>query len=85
MTCPKCQSSMTERTVGDVSLQQCTTCQGLFLDRADLGALIEAENDFHRDTGPKTQPLPRITEDMAAPPPGRTRAHARAYLETLFG
>lgn len=83
MTCPKCQSSMAERTVGDVTFHQCPSCHGLFLDRADRGALIEGENDWHRDTGPKTQPLPRITEDMVAPPPGRPRA--RAYLETLFG
>ena len=82
MTCPQCQSSMSARSVGDVTVQQCSSCNGIFLARADLGALVEAENDWHRDSGPTTQPLPRITADMVAPPP--TRPSARSYLETLF-
>ena len=83
MSCPQCQSTMSERSLGDVTIHQCTSCRGVFLARADLGNLIEAENDWHRDSGPKTQPLPRITVDMAAPPP--SRQVARSYIETLFG
>jgi len=85
MTCPQCQSTMNERTVGDVTLAQCTSCAGVFLARADLGALVEAETDWHRnrDTGPVTQPMPRITADMTAPPPSKQTA--RSYVETLFG
>ena len=30
---------------------------------------IEAENDWYRTRSPLTQPLPRITADMTAPPP----------------
>jgi uncharacterized protein len=83
MTCPQCQSTMGTRHFGDVTVHQCTSCQGVFLERADLGNLIEAENDWHRDSGPKTQPLPRITADMTMPPP--SRPVSRAYIETLFG
>jgi uncharacterized protein len=82
MTCPQCQSKMSERIIGPVTVHQCTSCQGIFLERADLGNLIEAENDWHRDSGPKTQPLPRITSDMTAPPPSKPTA--RSYIETLF-
>lgn len=82
-TCPKCQSTMSPRFLGDVTVQQCSSCRGVFLDRADLGKLVEAENDWHRDTGPKTQPLPRITAGMAAPPP--SRPVTRSYIESLFG
>jgi Zn-finger nucleic acid-binding protein len=74
---------MAERHLGDVTVQQCSSCQGVFLDRAELANLVEAENDWHRDSGPLTQPLPRITADMTAPPPSRPTA--RAYIETLFG
>ena len=56
--------------------------QRVFLDRADLADLVEAENDWHRHTGPLTEPLPRITADMTAPPPSRPKA--RSYIETLF-
>jgi uncharacterized protein len=83
MTCPKCQSPMAPRTIGDVTIEQCSSCTGIFLERADLGGLVEGENDWHRDSGPKTQPLPRITADMAVPPP--SRPGARSYIETLFG
>ena len=83
MTCPQCQSTMSDRALGDVTVHQCSSCQGIFLARADLGSLIEAENDWHRDSGPTTMPLPRITADMTAPPP--SPPVTRAYIETLFG
>jgi uncharacterized protein len=83
MTCPKCQSPMASRTIGDVTIDQCSSCTGIFLERACLGGLVEGENDWHRDSGPKTQPLPRITADMTVPPPSRPTA--RSYIETLFG
>lgn len=83
MTCPQCRSAMAPRSLGDVTVHQCSSCQGVFLERAHLGNLIEAENDWHRDSGPTTMPLPRITADMVAPPP--SRPVTRAYVETLFG
>jgi Zn-finger nucleic acid-binding protein len=83
MTCPKCQSAMNVRKVGEVAVAQCSSCNGIFLERADLWNLTEAENDWHVDSGPKTQPMPRITADMTAPPP--TSPKARSYIETLFG
>jgi uncharacterized protein len=82
MTCPNCQSAMAEKAVGEVTVARCPSCNGIFLHRAELGNLVEAENDWHRDSGPKTQPLPRITADMVAPPPSRPTV--RSYIETLF-
>ncbi len=82
MSCPKCQLAMSSRSVGGASVSQCTSCEGIFLERADLGNLVEAENDWHQKSGPKTAPLPRITADMTAPPP--SRPEVRAYIETLF-
>lgn len=83
MTCPKCQSTMNTRTLGDVTVNQCSACSGIFLERADLGGLSEAENDWHLNSGPHTEPLPRITSDMTMPPPSKPKA--RSYIETLFG
>lgn len=84
MSCPKCQSPMSTHTHGDSSVSKCPSCGGVFLDRADVGHLVEAENDWHanRNSGFSTAPLPRITEDMTAPPPAHPKA--RAYIETLF-
>ena len=85
MTCPKGHGEMASKTKGDVTVHQCPQCSGIFLERADLWNLVDAENDWHasRDAGPVTQPLPRITADMTAPPPPAPKA--RAYVETLFG
>jgi Zn-finger nucleic acid-binding protein len=73
---------METRQVGEVQVAQCSSCSGIFLDRAELGVLNEAENDWHRGSSPHTEPLPRITANMTAPP--RSRPRARSFLETLF-
>jgi Zn-finger nucleic acid-binding protein len=84
MNCPQCGSTMESRRFGDVEVARCTSCSGIFLDRADLGTLVEAENDWHAGAGMHhTEPLPRITPEMTAPPPSRPRT--RAFIETLFG
>ena len=84
MTCPKCSGTMRTHQHGEVEVYRCTSCAGIFLERADLGSLSEAENEWHRGTGPHTEPLPRITPDMTAPPPP-SRPKARSFVETLFG
>lgn len=75
---------MASRRIGNAEVVHCASCDGIFLQRADLGNLIEAENDWHANAGiHHTEPLPRITADMTAPPPSKPRA--RAFIETLFG
>ena len=72
LTCPKCDGTMTERSQGRVTVRQCGSCQGVFLDRSDLGNLVEAETDWHAHRSADTARLPRITADMtgAAAPEG---------------
>ena len=66
MTCPTCDGTMAERSHGRVTVRQCGSCQGVFLDRADLGSLVEAETDWHAHRSTDTARLPRITADMKA-------------------
>lgn len=82
LTCPRCGTEMESRALADAQVSQCPDGHGIFLARADLGTLIEAENDWHRNASQHTAPLPKITADMTAPPAGR--ASARAWVETLF-
>ena len=82
MRCPRCAGSMEERLVWDVRVSRCSGCGGIFLDRAELGLLSEAENDWHRGSHSHTEPVPRITAGMTAPPPAKPRA--RSFVETLF-
>ena len=83
MTCPKCGGTMSARRIREIEVFRCAACAGIFLDRADLSLLSELENDWHRGSGPHTEPLPRITADMVAPPPA-PRPRANSFVETLF-
>lgn len=73
---------MRERRLGQAVVNQCPDDHGVFLAHADLGALVESEEDWHRHAGHHTAPIPRITADMAAPP--APAAQSRAWVETLF-
>ena len=81
MTCPKCAGIMAERSHGPARYHQCESCRGVFLGVAELGGLIEGENDWHAHRSADTSRLPRITADMTSPPPPM---RARSYLDGLF-
>ena len=78
LSCPKCGTEMVPRSL----VQQCPEGHGVFLERADLGSLIEAETDWNSRSVHDTARLPRITSDMTEPP--APSPHARAWVETLF-
>ena len=82
LSCPVCDAEMDARPLGDGEVNSCPAGHGVFLRRADLGSLVESESDWHRHAGQHTQPMPRITADMTAPPVGKPPA--RAWVETLF-
>ena len=82
MTCPQCQGQMDAHTYGEITARRCQGCGGLFLSRADLGALVEAENDWHDHQSANTAALPRITDFSTPPPPAAPRS--RSFLDALF-
>lgn len=82
MNCPQCQGPMGVHTFSHLTVRRCQDCSGVFLSRSDLGALIEAENDWHAHQSANTAALPRITADMTSAPVAPARS--RAYIETLF-
>lgn len=79
ISCPRCGAEMVERERGPARLSQCPAGHGVFLDRADLGGLVEAESDFHERAVHDTAQFPRITGTMPEPPAG-----PRGFVETLF-
>jgi len=80
--CPQCGTEMNARPLGSGHLWSCPQGHGVFLARIDLGSLVESETDWHRLASQGTMPIPRITAEMEAPP--AFKAHARAWVETLF-
>ncbi len=57
MTCPKCHGQMRQYERSGVTMDQCTECRGIFLDRGELEKISEAENAWNRQ------------QEQAPPPP----------------
>ncbi|WP_155372179.1 TFIIB-type zinc ribbon-containing protein [Catellatospora vulcania] len=62
MTCPKCHGQMRQYERNGVTVDQCTECRGIFLDRGELERLTAAENAWHGNQQHGSQ-------QHAAPPP----------------
>ena len=56
LTCPKCQAPMRSYERSGVTVDQCTECRGIFLDRGELERLIDADTRFHDDDRPAPAP-----------------------------
>lgn len=64
LVCPKCGSDMRSYERNGITVDQCTGCRGLFLDRGELERLIDAESQFYeREAAPPP----------SAPPPSMPR------------
>jgi uncharacterized protein len=49
LTCPKCRGAMRAYERGGLTIDQCTECRGIFLDRGELDHLIDSEAAFYQD------------------------------------
>ena len=56
LTCPKCQGSMRTYERSSITVDQCTECRGIFLDRGELERLVDAEVAFNAPAAPQQQP-----------------------------
>jgi uncharacterized protein len=59
LTCPKCRGAMRTYERSNVTVDQCTECRGIFLDRGELERLIDAETAWtarHREARPQAPP-----------------------------
>ncbi|WP_155387421.1 TFIIB-type zinc ribbon-containing protein [Catellatospora paridis] len=63
MTCPKCHGQMRQYERNGVTVDQCSECRGIFLDRGELERLTAAENAWHGN------------QQHAAPPPPPPQQH----------
>ena len=86
LVCPKCGSDMRAYERNGVTIDQCTGCRGIFLDRGELEKLTDAEASYygsrrHRrtgarppGTGTRARPLPGRPLPRGRPLPGRATA-----------
>jgi len=45
MRCPKCGSELSEVDHGDICIDRCETCEGIWLDAGEMDQLLKREND----------------------------------------
>ena len=58
LVCPKCQSPMRSYERNGVTVDQCTGCRGVFLDRGELERLVDAEGAYYERAAPAPAPEP---------------------------
>jgi hypothetical protein len=75
MTCPKCHGEMRTYERSGVTIDQCTECRGIFLDRGELEKIFEAEANWNRSQ--PAAPRPQQPGGYAPPPP--PPAHGGGY------
>ena len=64
LICPKCGSDMRAYERNGVTIDQCTGCRGIFLDRGELERLTDAEAAFYGSPpAPATPPPARYPQD----------------------
>lgn len=59
LTCPKCHGSMRVYERSGVTVDQCTECRGIFLDRGEMEKLLDAEAAFNTSQAAPPPPPPQ--------------------------
>jgi len=54
-----------------VTVDQCSECRGIFLDRGELERLIDAEQSWQSAAPQQAQPRPQAAAAPRSAPPGR--------------
>jgi hypothetical protein len=85
MTCPKCRGEMRQYERSGITVDQCSECRGIFLDRGELEKLFDAEANWNRQHagGPpqpaQAAPLHGGGYPPPPPPPVAPSHHQPAY------
>jgi Zn-finger nucleic acid-binding protein len=74
LVCPKCGDLMRTYARNGITIDQCTACYGIFLDRGELERLISAESSY----------LGGSPSDVRQPGRGRDDKPSRGFLGELF-
>jgi Zn-finger nucleic acid-binding protein len=87
MLCPKCQNTMREREKGEVVIDVCPGCQGVWLDRGELEKLVASEESYYgragwEEDGDGEHDDRRRRESYDAR--GRRPARRRSFLSNIF-
>jgi hypothetical protein len=79
LTCPKCHAPMRSYERSGVTVDQCSECRGIFLDRGELERLIDADTRFHAADQPATPPPPQPQPQYQQPAYGGQQYGGQQY------
>jgi uncharacterized protein len=90
LTCPKCGGQMRSYERNGVTVDQCSDCRGIFLDRGELERLIDAENSHYereyadpgRGRGYEERPPRDRDDDKRSHKPRKSKK--KSFLENLM-
>lgn len=88
--CPKCQNTMRTVDRQGIHIDQCDSCRGIFLDRGELEAILNAERQYSAQAAPPPYQGGAPQPYQGAPPmAGRysdsPRGHQRGYGDSPRG
>ena len=81
LTCPKCGGAMRSYERNGVTVDQCTECRGIFLDRGELDRLIDAESSHYEREYSGRGPEDRHEEHRGHKP---KKSKKKSFLENLM-
>lgn len=87
LVCPKCSSDMRAYERNGITIDQCTGCRGIFLDRGELERLIDAEAAYAGTPPARSGPYRPEWEDRRDSSHGSShgeRPRRRGFLGELF-
>jgi Zn-finger nucleic acid-binding protein len=76
LACPKCGSEMRSYERNGITVDQCTGCRGVFLDRGELERLIDAEGAHYE------RELQERSRDEGKDRPRKSKR--KSFLENLM-
>jgi Zn-finger nucleic acid-binding protein len=89
LVCPKCESPMRTYERSGVTVDQCSGCRGVFLDRGELERLVDAEGSFYEERGssreePVREERVREERDFRREHGGYDKPHKRRKKESFL-
>jgi len=73
LICPKCRGTMRSYERSGITVDQCSECRGIFLDRGELERLVDAETAFHAASASVPSPAAPTAPAYGSPSAGRYR------------
>jgi uncharacterized protein len=84
LVCPKCESPMRSYERSGITIDQCTGCRGVFLDRGELERLVDAEGSFYEERGVSREEPARQERDFRDEHGGQRRPPKKRKKESFL-